>query len=323
VVDTVAIDDLDRQLTHCLSVDGRASFSQIAEILGVSDQTVARRYRRLRSAGVLRVVGLKARKRVGAQSWLLRMQCVPGSGPAIAAALARRADTAWVQILSGDTEVLCALRGDAREERSALLAKLPRSDRIIAVTAHSLLHMFTGDLQGLRALHVLPESRVESLRYRVTGGRVELGDLDFALFSALGEDGRTPYADLASVTGWSESTVRRRMEQLRDVGALHFDLEMDLPTFGFRAVTWLWMSVPPSKLASVGETIAKFPEVGYAGATTGPSNLAVCVVCHDEAELYELLTVKVGALPDVARVETSPVIRTVKQASAAVLPSRP
>jgi DNA-binding Lrp family transcriptional regulator len=83
------------------------------------------------------------------------------------------------------------------------------------------------------------------------------------------------------------------------------------------------MSVPPSKLESAGETIAKFPEVGYAGATTGPSNLAVCVVCHDEAELYELLTGKVGALPDVARVETSPVIRTVKQASATVLPSRP
>jgi hypothetical protein len=47
------------------------------------------------------------------------------------------------------------------------------------------------------------------------------------------------------------------------------------------------------------------------------------VVCHDEAELYELLTGKVGALPDVAQVETSPVIRTVKQASATVLPSRP
>ncbi|MGH3170428.1 MAG: AsnC family protein, partial [Trebonia sp.] len=38
-MDTATIDDLDRQVTHCLGVDGRASFSQIAEILGVSDQT--------------------------------------------------------------------------------------------------------------------------------------------------------------------------------------------------------------------------------------------------------------------------------------------
>jgi DNA-binding Lrp family transcriptional regulator len=236
---------------------------------------------------------------------------------------ARRADTAWVQILSGDTEVLCALRGDARQERAALLSKLPRSDRIVAVTAHSLLHMFTGGPQGLRSLHVLPESRVEPLRYHVRDGHVELGDLDFALFSALGEDGRTPYADLAASTGWSESTVRRRMEQLRDVGVLYYDLEIDPPAFGFHAVTWLWMSVPPSRLASVGETIAKFPEVGYASATTGPANLAVCAVCRDEAELYEFLTGKVGALPDVTRTETSPVIRTLKQSSATVLPVRP
>ena len=39
------MDDLDRQLVQCLAADGRASFSAIAEVLGVSDQTVARRYK--------------------------------------------------------------------------------------------------------------------------------------------------------------------------------------------------------------------------------------------------------------------------------------
>ena len=63
VVDTLTIDDLDRQLTQCLGVDGRASFAAIAEVLGVSDQTIARRYRRLRSAGTLRVVGLPSPKK--------------------------------------------------------------------------------------------------------------------------------------------------------------------------------------------------------------------------------------------------------------------
>ncbi len=76
-MDSLTIDELDRQLVHCLSVDGRASFSRVAEILGVSDQTVARRYRRLRSSGVLRVVGLKARHKIGTLGWFLRMRCVP------------------------------------------------------------------------------------------------------------------------------------------------------------------------------------------------------------------------------------------------------
>ncbi len=314
-MDTITIDDLDRQLVHCLSVDGRASFSRIAEILGVSDQTVARRYRRLRSSGALRVVGLKSREKLGSLGWFLRMRCVPGSGEAIAAALARRTDTAWVQLLSGDTEVLCALRGDAREERDSLLAKLPRSGRIVAVTAHSLLHMFSGGPDGLAFLRVLPAERTEPLRQPVRGGQVELGELDFALFGLLGVDGRTPHAELAAVTGWSESTIRRRMDQLRDVGVLYFDLELDMATFGFRSSTWLWMSVQPSELAVVGEALAKFPEVAYAAATTGPANLAACVVCGDEPAFYEFLTAEIGALPGVERVETAPIIRTIKQAS--------
>jgi len=314
-VDTITVDDLDQQLAQCLGVDGRASFSQLGDVLGVSDQTVARRYRRLRSSGALRVVGLKARNKVGYLGWFLRMRCVPGSGPAIAAALARRQDTAWIQLLSGNTEVLCTLRGDAREGREALLAKLPRSDRIVAVTAHSLLHMFTGGPQGLGFLRMLPDERVEPLRRPVRGGRVELGELDFALFDALGVDGRASHAELATVTGWSESTVRRRMDQLRDTGVLYFDLELDMPTFGFHSPTWLWLSVPPSELAATGDALAKFPEVAYAAATTGPANLVVCTVCRDETEFYEFLTGKVGALPGVGRVETSPIIRTVKQGS--------
>ena len=320
MVETSTIDELDRQLTHCLGVDGRASFSQIAEILGVSDQTVARRYRRLRSAGLLRVVGLDMARMKTSLGWFLRMRCVPGSGEAIAAALARRTDTAWIQLLSGDTEVLCSIRGAAGEESRSLLAKLPRSSRIVAVTAHSRLHMFVGGQDGLGFLEVLPAERVEPLRRPARGGRVELGDLDSALFDVLAVDGRTPYADLAAATGWSESTVRRRVDQLRDAGVLFFDLELDTAAFGFLSSTWLWLSVPPSQLAATGAALAKFPEVAYAAAVTGAANLAAVVVCRDEPAFYEFLTAKIGSLPSVERVETSPVIRTVKQASSVVPP---
>jgi DNA-binding Lrp family transcriptional regulator len=326
LVESIMVDDLDRQLAQCLGVDGRASFSAIAEVLGVSDQTVARRYRRLRSAGALRVVGLSYPKSEGYTNWFLRLRCVPGSGEAIAVALARRSDTAWVQLLSGDTEVLCSLRGDSAHGTESLLTRLPRSGRIVAVTAYSRLHMFTGGPDALGFMDVLPASRVAPLRVAVRARPLPSdpaeapSDLDDALFTALALDGRAPYADLATATGWSETTVRRRMDQLRDLGQLYFDLEMDMPSFGFRSSAWLWLSVPPSHLADVGTALAKFPEVAYVTATTGPANLAACAVCRDEESLYEFLTAKVGALPGVERVETAPIIRTVKQASPVMAP---
>ncbi|MFI6833783.1 Lrp/AsnC family transcriptional regulator [Kribbella sp. NPDC050241] len=58
------LDDLDRAIAHALHIDGRAPFNRIAAVLGVSDQTVARRYQRLRSGGLLRVVGQPVARRL-------------------------------------------------------------------------------------------------------------------------------------------------------------------------------------------------------------------------------------------------------------------
>lgn len=95
----VDLDDLDRAIVQALMVDGRAAFSRIAEVLGVSDQTVIRRYRRLRTAGVLRVLGLPVGHRVGLYESWLRIQCTPDAAVAVADALARRPDIAWVTLV--------------------------------------------------------------------------------------------------------------------------------------------------------------------------------------------------------------------------------
>ncbi len=189
------------------------------------------------------------------------------------------------------------------------------------MTAYSRLHMYTGGKDGLGFLRVLPDDQTEPLRRPARGGHAELGELDDALFGALAMDGRTPFTDLAAATGWSESTVRRRVDQLHDAKLLYFDLELDMAAFGFRSIAWLWLPVRRARLAATGAALARFPEVAYATATTGPANIAGPVVCRDDAEFYQFLTGKIGALAGIERVETAPVIRTVKQASP--VPSAP
>ncbi|GAA1151140.1 MULTISPECIES: hypothetical protein [Streptomyces violaceusniger group] len=46
-------------------------------MLGVSDQTVARRYARLRNEAGVRVIGALWPESVGRQLWLVRVRCVP------------------------------------------------------------------------------------------------------------------------------------------------------------------------------------------------------------------------------------------------------
>ncbi|WP_326948854.1 Lrp/AsnC family transcriptional regulator [Amycolatopsis sp. NBC_01307] len=311
-------DELDRRLVHALQVDGRAAFSTIADVLGVSDRTIARRYARLRALGAVRVVGDVDPAALGGALWFLRVRCAPTAAVPVAEALARRPDTSWVSLTSGGTEITCTVRTEtAADSEALLLAKLPRTPRVEGVTAHSVLHTFYGGPDSLIAkLGWLDDAAVERLRPPPSPrrpGPVRLDDGDRKLLAALATDGRTGIARLAARTGWSPTTVRRRMSDLRDHGVLYLDIDIDAQLFGTGTRTLLWLSVVPAQLARAGEELAGHPEVAFAAATTGPSNLYATVVCPDQRALYRYLTTRVAALPAITHIETAPVIRTVKQ----------
>ncbi|MFC5823079.1 AsnC family transcriptional regulator [Nonomuraea insulae] len=322
-MEIIDLDEVDRGLMHALQVDGRASFSRLAEVLEVSDQRVARRYRRLRSTGMLRVVGMVDGRRLGYESWGIRLRCTPDAAVAIAEALARRSDTFWVHLLSGGTEISCGTsQRTAQERESLLLGKLARTNRVLSVSAHRTLHTFVGGRVGWPGLAVLSPGQVAFLeegripRRPGADDGLALSAGDEAMLEALSLDGRVGYADLAAVTGWSESTAKRRMEQLCAAGALFFDTDVLPAALGYQAEAQLWMSVPPAELDATGRALAEHVEVAFAAATTGPANLNASIVCRDDAALYRFLTDKLGSLPAIRGIETAPVVKTVKRAGA-------
>ncbi|MFB7946393.1 Lrp/AsnC family transcriptional regulator [Kitasatospora phosalacinea] len=322
-------DLMDRQLVHALQLAPRAAFSRLAAVLGVSDQTVARRYGRLRGAGLVRVLGLSDPERLGEVRWQLRVRCAPDSAGAVAAALARREDTVWVSLNSGGTEIACTTRTPPdRSDHSLLLQHLPRTPSVLSVAAHCVLHTFFGGPQSLVAKSgALSAEQVAALTpdgprpVETDCPATELDAADRRLLAALAVDGRAPLAELAAACGRSESTVRRRLEELAASGALYFDLDVDWRIFGLYTHTCLWLNVVPSELASAGAALAEHPEVAYASATTGPSNLHAVVITRTVRELYTYLTTRVAALRGVQHVETAPTIRIVKGPGPLLLPS--
>jgi DNA-binding Lrp family transcriptional regulator len=315
------IDDLDRDLLHALAVDGRAPFARIGEVLGVSDRTVARRYARLRESGMLRLVGVVDPNRLGGAQWVIRVHCQPGTAMEVAVALARREDTRWVHLLSGGTEITVSLQSWSAQERDELiLQRLQRTAPVVSMTAHCVLHVFSGGPTGFSGLRTLSDAQIDALRPNrrrpEPAEPVELTDADRPLLEALARDGRAPYPVLAAATGVSESTVARRVEALRAADVLYLDVDVDAERLGYRMDARLWISVPPAQLAETGAAIAGHSEVVFCGATTGRTNLLVSVVCRDSADLYRYLTERIGALPQIREVETAPELRTVKRAGA-------
>ncbi|MGW5742029.1 Lrp/AsnC family transcriptional regulator [Amycolatopsis sp. NPDC003861] len=316
----VEYDELDRRLVHALQINGRAPFSTIADVLGVSDRTIARRYARLRSTGAVRVLGGVDPAALGAVLWFLRVRCAPAASVPVAEALARRPDTSWVSITSGGTEITCTVRTESEADSEALLlAKLPRTPRVEGVTAHSVLHAFYGGPDSLVAkLGSLDEEAIERLRPAPVPhrpGPIRLDDGDRKLLAALATDGRAEVERLATATGWSPTTVRRRMTELRERGVLYLDIDVDGSMFGVGPRTLLWLSVAPTNLEEVGTALAGHPEIAFAAATTGPTNVCASVACANQQELYRYLTGRLARLTAITHLETAPVIKTVKRAA--------
>jgi DNA-binding Lrp family transcriptional regulator len=324
--DSAEFDDLEREIIQALQVDPRAGFSRIAEVLGVSEQTVARRYRRLRGEGLLRVIGLVDPRSVGQSEWMVRVGCRPGGVGRLAEALARRDDVSWVTLTAGGSEIVCSVRSRSAEQRDELLLqRLPATSQVLTMEVYAVLHRFVGgastDWTGYG--EVLRPDQIEAM----LAGRpdeagqgepatepVSLRPEDGPLLDELAADGRVTYAALAAAAGTTVGRVTRRLEALRRAGILYFDVDLASGLMGFTAPAYLWLTVEPGSLAAVGEQLAGHAEVAFAAAVSGSANLAASILCRDVEDLYRYVTTKVSAAAGVRQLVISPVLRRTKQA---------
>ena len=310
-------DDLDRGLLHALQIDGRAPFRRIGEVLGVSDQTVARRYARLRRARALRVLGLRDPTVVDDAQWLLWIRAAPDAASEIAEALARRTDVSWVSLCAGGTEIVGTVYGAGVDP--LLLEVIPRTPHVLDVRAEQVLRVFYGGAgEPFAKLGPLSAEQVARLTEHLPppiDAPVAIDAVDRQLLDLLRDDGRAPVEQLATAIATSTPTVRRRLRDLRASGALHFDVDVDLAVLQISLRTVLRVTVGPRDLDAAGRELATPREVAFAAATTGSTNLFASVATADVAALYRYLTTAAAALPGVHEIHTSPVLRTVKAAT--------
>ncbi|WP_208051064.1 Lrp/AsnC family transcriptional regulator [Allobranchiibius sp. GilTou38] len=331
-VESATLDVLDRALVRCLQLAPRAAFSLYAAVLGTSEQTVARRYRRLRGEGVVRVTAVLSTEALGQSNWVVRIQCKPSGTAVLAQALAKRADVGWVSISGGAAEVVCVVRSRTAQAREdLLLERLAQTAPVLGVTAAMTLHPYLAgradDWAGLE--HELTPDQERRLRASVGDEQTavpaavtQLDPGDQAILDRLVIDGRSTYAQLAAAAGMTEGRAARRLHVLLDRGLAHLDVDISAEAFGWEVSAQLWMTAAPADLEACGQALARIPGVTFAAAITGPHNLMAAVVCRDHEDLYRLVTRQVGAVPGIATLEVSPRMRTVKQAGALVERSR-
>ncbi|MFE0749127.1 Lrp/AsnC family transcriptional regulator [Gordonia sp. NPDC058843] len=340
------MDDIDGTILRALQVAPRATFRQLGEVAGISEQTAARRYQALRRAGVMKVVGIIKPSVRGQSEWVARVRCRPDRMEPLASSLARRRDVAFAYVASGGAEIICLIRaplGAAGEE--AIAKTFPARASVTDVSIDLVLHAydpghpasrwtgFGGHLSDadrdllLSGAAGAGDDSQEEVEHDETasdapavGGRLTADDA--TLVDALVQDGRRAHRELARICGWTVGRVRRRLRALERGGALVYDVEILPDRLGFDLSATLWLTVTPSALDRVGTELAAHDEVAFAAAISGERNLMVSVICRDTAHFYDYLRTRVAATEGVIGYAVSIRVRRLKQNASLVVQGR-
>jgi DNA-binding Lrp family transcriptional regulator len=311
------MDDVDRRIAVALQGNGRASWQQVARVVGSSESTVARRAHRMFEAGLLRVAAISDPVRCGfGYPVLVQLRCEVGEVMRVAHALADRSDVRFVALVTGSFDIVMELIVPSRRYLAEVLVEeLPKVDGIEDTTTETVLRNFKMSYDWSRELLGADCGQLEEPvvdRDWSSGGGLDAVDLQ--LYELLAEDGRRSFSELASRVGMSESVVRRRVERLRAGGCLRFATIVEPYLLGYDVECICWVHADLSRLEETARTLAERREVRYLSATIGYSDLICETILRSQDELYEFSTRTLGSLPGVRGVDIGLELRTIKRA---------
>ncbi|WP_436777360.1 Lrp/AsnC family transcriptional regulator [Yinghuangia sp. YIM S09857] len=290
-----ALDELDLQLVHALQLVPRAAWTDLAPILGASPATLARRWRRMESAGAAWTTchpGL----RYGAQlpvdvAAFVEVSVVPGRVVEVAARLARHRQTVAIEHLTGDRDLLVSVIAvDAGRLADYLQTHLPSVPGITRIRVQMPLRMYQeSGAWRLRTLDRDQRRRLAELpRPRPDHAAQPLDADDVAVLTCLGPDGRLSTAELARRLNLSGVTAARRLARLVGSGYARFRCEVARSLTGWPVTATWWLRIPSGELDSVAAELITIGDVRMCASITGPANLMLVMWLRHSADVGSL-----------------------------------
>ncbi len=141
--------------------------------------------------------------------------------------------------------------------------------------------------------------------------RVVLDDVSKKIVELLQQDGRRSYSSIGKEVGLSEAAVRQRVQRLLEIGAMQIVAVTDPMSLGFRRQTMIGLRCS-GDLDQVADKLAAMEQIDYVVITAGSFDLLIEVVCEDDDQLLEILSL-VRSIPSVTTTETFVYLKLRKQ----------
>jgi DNA-binding Lrp family transcriptional regulator len=290
-IDMDDLDEMDRRIVAALQINGRASWTDIAQLMGTSVTTVARHAQQLFAAGLVRVAAVhQPTGGSPTDRFIVRFGCAPGTQVNVAKALAVLPQVRLVVLVTGAFDVVAEVIVPKGMGLHTLLVDglqhIPGVQRSVAdlelhtyKVAHDWSAGIFAEATGLAAPQ--PSHDCEP---------GHLDPLDERIVAVLREDGRASFQTVASALGVSESTVRRRFEARYNAGCVQVVTLVPAAALGFEAEILFWLSVAPARLEAVAHEMAALRGVRFVAATVGQESLLCEVILPTHKDLHWFTT---------------------------------
>ena len=136
--------------------------------------------------------------------------------------------------------------------------------------------------------------------------------MDQKIVAALQADPRTSWAQLGSSVGVSETTVLRRVQRLRETGALVVVAAPDALLCGFGQPVLLEFRTAPGQATALAEKLAMRADVRFVALLTGRSDVMCELIVPDRRYLTRVLNHEIPAYGSVMGTTTHVVLKTFK-----------
>lgn len=272
----LALDQTDLRLLHALQIEPRASWNELAPVIGVDAGTLARRWARLDAEGLAWVTGHDNRGQLA----LLEIECDLKRLEEVAATMRRDRQVFVLDYSSGARDLLALVIGpDLAAISSYAVGRLGAIDGVRTVRTHiSNEVLIDGSSWRLRALGSDEVARIRPPKPpRPRAARHVDEGLRAAIERELWVDGRVAIADIAARSGYAPQRVSDAIATLRHNGELRFRTDIARAASGWPVYTWYFVEAPARTIEAARAAITVVPEVRLAFTASSRYNLILAV----------------------------------------------
>ncbi len=146
-------------------------------------------------------------------------------------------------------------------------------------------------------------------------------DIDYKIFRLLQKNGRIPNTEIAKTLGISETTVRKRLQNL--IGDDRIQVIAIVNPFKLKSGIMgnLRVQAHKKQLASVGTELSRLDEIWYIAQLVGSTDFDAEYYVSSQEKFGRLMD-KINKIEGIKAIETSLLVRYVKYAGAPAFPEK-